>query len=241
MECHEEIYENFRKTIHGIKGDPRTPMAMNEGFACESCHGPGATHSEEGESGNILWFSASSPEPQKKKNDTCLKCHFKGNVALWHNSEHDTRTLSCANCHSHHQQNPKYLAKTTQVEVCSACHKRIRPQLLRLSRHPIREGKMKCSDCHNSHGTIADKLVEAQYINLKCFECHAKTRGPFLWEHAPVTEDCLTCHTPHGSTHEALLKTKPPYLCQRCHLNSGHAGELQARRKSAGGRSVYIA
>ena len=88
---------------------------------------------------------------------------------------------------------------------------------------------MECADCHNSHGTVADKLVDAQTINAKCFECHAQLRGPFLWEHPPVTEDCLTCHTPHGSTHSGLLKAKVPFLCQRCHANVGHPGELAAR------------
>jgi DmsE family decaheme c-type cytochrome len=241
IECHEEIYERFRKSIHGIKGNPRTPMAVNEEFACESCHGPGATHSEEGESGNIFWPSVDSPEPAEKKSATCLDCHTKGKVAMWHSSEHETRDLSCANCHSIHGSHPKNLAKPSQTQVCTPCHKRIRAEMLRQSRHPIREGKIKCSDCHNSHGTIADKLVDAQYINLKCFECHAKTRGPYLWEHPSVVEDCMTCHAPHGSSHSGLLRAKIPYLCQRCHLNSGHAGELQAISNSEGGRPVYVA
>ena len=65
---------------------------------------------------------------------------------------------------------------------------------------------MKCSDCHNSHGTIADKLVDAQYSNLKCFECHANLRGPLLWEHPPVVEECLTCHTPHNTSNIYLVR-----------------------------------
>jgi predicted CXXCH cytochrome family protein len=51
----------------------------------------------------------------------------------------------------------------------------------------------------------------------------------------------MTCHAPHGSSHSGLLRAKLPYLCQRCHLNSGHAGELQAISKSEGDRSVYVA
>jgi predicted CXXCH cytochrome family protein len=42
-------------------------------------------------------------------------------------------------------------------------------------------------------------------------------RGPFLWEHAPVRESCLNCHSPHGSNHEKLLTTALPMLCQECH------------------------
>jgi DmsE family decaheme c-type cytochrome len=121
MECHEEIYESFGENIHGVKGDPRTPAGRGKEFVCESCHGPGATHAEEGEGGGILDLSAKSPEPQEKKNAVCLQCHNKGKVAMWASSEHETRALTCANCHGVHQKNSKYLAKPTQPEVCAEC------------------------------------------------------------------------------------------------------------------------
>jgi DmsE family decaheme c-type cytochrome len=241
LECHEEIYENFWTNIHGIKGDPRTPAGRSEDFVCESCHGPGATHAEEGEGGDILWLNAKSSESPEKKNAVCLQCHSRGKVAMWHASEHETRALSCADCHNVHRQHPKYLAKPTQTEVCVACHRKITPLLLRQSHHPLRERKMQCSDCHNAHGTIADKLIDAQDINLKCFECHAKTRGPFLWEHPPAVEDCLACHVPHGSSQAFLLNARTPYLCQRCHSNVGHASGLQAKNTGQAGQSVYTA
>ena len=243
MECHEEIYEGFWQNIHGVKGDPRTPAGRGKNFVCEFCHGPGATHSEEGEGGGILALTAKSAEPQEKKNDICLQCHNKGKVAMWASSEHETRALTCGSCHSVHQNNPKYLARASQPELCAECHRKITPQLLRQSHHHIREGKMKCSNCHNSHGTIADKLIDAQDINLKCFECHANIRGPFLWEHPPAVEDCLACHAPHGSSRAALLNARPPYLCQRCHSNAIHSGvnQLQARNRTQVGRSVYTA
>jgi predicted CXXCH cytochrome family protein len=116
------------------------------------------------------------------------------------------------------------------------CHPSIRAELMRQSHHPIREGKTKCSDCHNPHGTVADKLVDAQDVNQKCFGCHADLRGPFLWDHPPVIEDCLACHTPHGSPRTPLLKAKMPYLCQRCHSNVGHASQLQAKNAGDAGQ-----
>jgi predicted CXXCH cytochrome family protein len=36
-------------------------------------------------------------------------------------------------------------------------------------------------------------------------------------QHEPVTEDCANCHNVHGSTVAALLKARPPLLCQQCH------------------------
>ena len=32
-----------------------------------------------------------------------------------------------------------------------------------------------------------------------------------------MSENCNTCHTPHGSSHNRLLAQKPPALCADCH------------------------
>ena len=88
---------------------------------------------------------------------------------------------------------------------------------------PVREGALGCSSCHNVHGTGNVRLLKAgQSVTEFCVTCHAEKRGPFLWEHAPVTEDCLTCHDAHGTNNERMLKTKVPFLCQRCHVTSRH-------------------
>ena len=52
------------------------------------------------------------------------------------------------------------------------------------SHMPIREGKITCSDCHNPHGSVTEKLIRQASVNEVCYTCHAEKRGPFLWEHA---------------------------------------------------------
>lgn len=236
MECHEDYYVSYMKDRHAVKADPRTPAA---GSGCEACHGPGAEHAaSEGEE-PIRSLKADDPGSAEEESTACLQCHSNGRQALWHGSQHQSRNLSCSSCHNIHNNYPDDLAAGSEEETCARCHKDIRAQLLRQSHHPLREGKMQCADCHNTHGTVADKLVDAPSLNQKCFECHAQLRGPFLWEHPSVTEDCLTCHTPHGSMHSGLLKAKAPFLCQRCHANVGHPGELTARSSSDAGQSVY--
>lgn len=81
---------------------------------------------------------------------------------------------------------------------------------------------MRCSDCHNPHGSTGPSLLARSNVNETCYRCHAEKRGPFLWEHAPVREDCSNCHEPHGSNHPSLLKNRGPYLCQQCHLAAFH-------------------
>jgi DmsE family decaheme c-type cytochrome len=235
-ECHEDKYESYMKDYHATKGDPRTPAARH---GCESCHGPGATHSQEESAENIISLGPKADTPVQKKNALCLDCHTKGKVAIWHGSTHEDRGLSCSDCHKIHERDSKSRPNLTETQLCTRCHQRLKPELLRQSHHPIREGKMKCSDCHNPHGSISDKLIDAQYPNQKCFECHAELRGPYLWEHPSVVEDCLSCHTPHGSSSTPLLKAKIPYLCQRCHSNVGHPSQLQARRADDETQSVY--
>jgi DmsE family decaheme c-type cytochrome len=236
MECHEDDYASYMKNRHGVKSDPRTPAA---GLGCEACHGPGAAHAESDGEEPIRSLKADADGSAEEKSAACLQCHNKGKQALWHGSEHQRRNLSCESCHNIHNNYPDNLVTENEVDTCARCHKNIRAQMLRQSHHPLREGKMRCADCHNTHGTVADKLVDAQTVSQKCFECHAQLRGPFLWEHPPVTEDCLTCHTPHGSMHSGLLKAKAPFLCQRCHANVGHPGELAARSSTDKGQSVY--
>ena len=54
-------------------------------------------------------------------------------------------------------------------------------------------------------------------------------------EHAPVAENCLNCHAPHGSNQENLLTLPVPMLCQQCHTNTDHPNDLLTRQSLRGG------
>lgn len=93
--------------------------------------------------------------------------------------------------------------------------------LNRPSRHPIPEGKVVCSDCHNPHGSVGPKLVKRDSVNDTCYTCHMEKRGPFVHNHEPVSEDCMNCHNPHGTVVENMLKARAPFLCHQCHTPHG--------------------
>jgi DmsE family decaheme c-type cytochrome len=63
-------------------------------------------------------------------------------------------------------------------------------------------------------------------VNETCYSCHMEYRGPFLWSHTPVTQDCTICHNPHGTTTAGMLKLRPPFLCQQCHEPNSHRGNF---------------
>ena len=216
VECHDaEDLPDWSRSAHAVTTDARTPT-------CVTCHGPSPGHVKKeegkGQAKPDRMFKANSLTPIAERNAACLTCHQKdARRSLWGGSRHETADLACSSCHRIHTNQDKALVKTLQPELCVTCHKEQRTQMARPSHHPVPEGIMTCSDCHNVHGSAGPKLVKRDSVNDTCFTCHAEKRGPFVHQHEPVTEDCAICHNPHGSNVAAMLKSRPPMLCQQCH------------------------
>jgi DmsE family decaheme c-type cytochrome len=213
------------KTCHDTAVGPAFEHSKHAGLEqnCASCHANVAEHSRKQMAGDESTLPSLKKQSAKDVNAMCLTCHEKNNHTSFLSSMHARRNVSCVSCHSvHNFKSVKAQLKTAQdPETCYTCHKSYRAKAMRTSHHPVREGKMTCSSCHNPHDGTNPKMVSANSINEKCYQCHTEKRGPFLYEHAPVREECVSCHDPHGSNHERLLVAKQPYLCQRCHF-SGH-------------------
>ncbi len=224
VECHQESTDSFHKTKMGhiMSVNPRTEKERQD---CESCHGPGGPHAEDGSALETLITFRKGAEPTEVQNATCVNgCHEKGEHTYWIGSTHEIRGVACVSCHKVMESvSSRYnLAKSTSTEVCSQCHLTRRAQLMRSSHMPLREEKMTCTSCHSPHGTTTPAMLREDSVNENCYTCHAEKRGPFLWEHAPVIEGCTNCHEPHGSTNPRLLKQRIPRLCQECHIETRH-------------------
>ncbi len=228
--CHADQFTLFQRT-------PHTKLVNN----CSQCHGDVATHAKmmmagEGKGPVVSVKSMNADDT----NSTCLSCHDRRRQANFHGGVHQRKGLACTTCHSvHHFKSDRAQLKTDRVgETCFNCHQNMRAQSMRTSHHPVREGRMECTSCHDPHDSTQPKMIRAASVNELCYTCHTEKRGPFMWEHAPVRENCLNCHNPHGSNHEKLLQTKMPYLCQRCHLNTRHPGTLYDLRNTLVGAAT---
>ena len=77
-----------------------------------------------------------------------------------------------------------------------------------------RGGKFSCADCHDPHQSARQTLGAPTQT---CLGCHQEIAGPWVYEHAPVTEDCGYCHAPHGASADFLLEISQPAACISCH------------------------
>jgi len=228
--CHnsEDMLVIFR-TPHGQQADPSSPMAQ---LQCENCHGPGGEHAGRRSVGAghtpVVSFGAESATSIADQNAICSDCHASDVTLAWRGSVHERNETGCASCHSVHKATDAVGLRRAQAEVCFDCHQRVRSDIMKPSAHPLRSDRavrmtaMICTDCHSPHASVAAGQLKRNTLNELCLGCHAEFRGPMLFDHAPVSEDCSLCHQPHGSIHPALLTRRPPLLCQSCHSQAGH-------------------
>lgn len=216
-ECHDEdIMPGFAFTAHGSMPDPK-------GESCEACHGPGSLHRQSG----------GEPEDIVMPNDAnCLACHGassvsrngdKGTLMDWHFGSHKQAGVKCTECHVAHSHSRNGLRASPAFQVqhidatsslCLSCHEDVLGRISMPYHHPVREGAMSCTDCHDPHGRPSRQLLAK---NETCTQCHQAQQGLFLREHQPVAEDCTICHNPHGSPVPKMLNVGQPMLCLQCH------------------------
>jgi DmsE family decaheme c-type cytochrome len=226
FQCHDDqvVLAIFR-TKHAMPQDPDSPFGHGQ-LQCEACHGPAGDHAGRVRRGKerppIPAFGSMSTTSIAGQNAYCTECHAPDTGFAWHGSSHDDDTIACADCHTMHVERDPVLATATQADVCFDCHQQQRTQAMKPYAHPVRQGKMACTSCHSPHGDTPERLLAGNSVNGTCYDCHAELRGPYLWEHAPATEDCGNCHNPHGSTQPGMLTMRAPMLCQSCHSQDGH-------------------
>lgn len=190
---------------------------------CQSCHRDAAVHLS---------------EPMKVKpskaiaSETCLSCHATGkghakdakrmNFVF---SEHNKAGVQCSDCHGIHnskvgkQSNVADLKGGKDAALCATCHQDVLARFSMTSHHPVKEGGVSCTGCHDPHAA-AQTMFGGK--TEQCTKCHQAVRGPHVFEHVPAAEGCSACHDPHGSPNRRLVTLAQPMLCLQCHSLPGN-------------------
>lgn len=248
-DCHEDQFKAFSHTSHAKLSSISSWKGKATG--CESCHGAGKAHAEEGDPAKIISFKNKS---SKEISETCLSCHAgREEHNNFRRGEHWRNDVGCTDCHSTHSpETGKNLAnsitlvgkanaekqgfatakllKMSDPQLCISCHSEVKPDFNKPFHHKVLEGVMKCSDCHNPHGGFELKQTRlAIGADAACIKCHSDKQGPFTYEHAPLkTEGCAACHTPHGSSNPRLLRfSAVNQLCLTCHSVAHDVGAVE--------------
>jgi predicted CXXCH cytochrome family protein len=109
---------------------------------------------------------------------------------------------------------------------CETCHREVTAQP---NRH---EAIDSCDNCHQfggEKGRTTVELSEAQPgLCVNCHDAQARTsKGEVAAPHAPVTDSCTSCHSPHSSANRRLLIEPVPTGCLGCH----DGAELDTKHK----------
>lgn len=240
---HDKLLRDFQMSVHGeqVSADNGLPLVN-----CESCHGPGSLAVEKlvtTPSGEArCQFETLLPLkklPSQAQSLVCLKCHSAAstpNLHYWNGGVHANSDVSCFDCHQLHRGPQQKVARKEMDKLCYGCHPQIRIEFSQFSHHPVPEHKMACIDCHEPHGSAQDHSLKESTVKEVCTRCHMEFQGPFVYEHADLTEDCTNCHNPHGSPNDKLLSVSQPFLCMQCHaghLDSHHPSMVDGNFKSA--------
>ena len=246
--CHASEGAQFAKTVHAKAAPPRATYGTGcESCHGPGKAHVEAMSAGDVAAGKKLIFSFNAKPAENAAR--CLNCHNSSpDQRLFGRSEHKMMGVACNQCHSAHLVAPakaapktefaqakffqmperqeesrwlqQSLLKQKQPDLCFGCHKTIQAQFALPTHHRVPEGQMKCTDCHDAHGTMNRPLLKKVNFEV-CVTCHAEKRGPFLHEHASVkVEGCTACHSPHGTVERnMLLRREGRFLCLQCHVN----------------------
>jgi predicted CXXCH cytochrome family protein len=227
--CHANIIPEKALSSHQVVAEGN----------CTKCHDP---HSSKNKfslltAGNELCFGC-----HKDMGETTKKVKFKhspvekGCIGC-HNPHASAKAVAllkedvpalCITCHkagtpTFQKQHLGYPVAKGRCTSCHDPHGSDKAGVLYVNVHRPVVSKM-CNQCHEDPGSPKPFATKKTGVEL-CRGCHSSMINDALNKnriHWPVADKtgCVHCHTPHASTHKALLKTSMAALCGQCHVDT---------------------
>ncbi len=185
LQCHASGIQSKSGTLNGYNDPP----FLENGVACERCHGPGSDHISKGSA----MMNPAKLAPAAR-DSVCAQCHLSGEVRVPRAGKQESDVspggrLSDVLAVFVRAGSPSDLRVTSHVEnlAQSACKR-------------ASGDKMWCGTCHDPHTTPAS-AEKAAYFRAKCLSCHQSQdcRAPQA-ARAAKGDDCTACHMPRGQT-----------------------------------------
>ncbi len=184
LQCHASGIQPKAGTLNAYE---TTPFLEN-GVACERCHGAGSDHIRNG---------AKMVNPAKlapaARDSICAQCHLSGEIRVPKAGKPESQPLMPGELLSDiltvfvRRSSPSELKVTSHVEnlAQSACKR-------------ASGDKMWCATCHDPH-TVPEPAAKAAYFRGKCLTCH-KTQDCQATRVSRQAngDDCTACHMPRG-------------------------------------------
>jgi predicted CXXCH cytochrome family protein len=191
---------------HSVNYDIKTKGVTEWNVGCERCHGPGSEHVSHPAASNII-------NPARldyvAANDTCIQCHSQGQPLKnpiagqyfdWPVGFGVGESLD----HFWRLEEHK-LGETTFTHFPDGTAHKNRMQGNDFVQSVMYNRGVKCSSCHDVHGTDNDALL-LKPAKVICLECHGpgSPNGPHtatVQEHThhktgSPGNDCVSCHMP---------------------------------------------
>lgn len=198
--CHESVIKN--KYAH---------YPANAGL-CTTCHDVSEKHIR----------GESDPVKTKTSANDCYRCHTrKDTETVVHGALKDAD--SCIQCHNPHGGSQRFFIQEVSTKaLCLNCHAGDISVDTKVKHGPAVDEK-SCVNCHNPHSSKNEKLLRLPSKQL-CLSCHdkeipatlsdarvipnirAKIEDSAFKHTGAVMGDCTTCHNPHGSDNNRILK-----------------------------------
>jgi hypothetical protein len=184
LQCHASGIQPTAGTLNGYI----TPPFLENGIACERCHGAGGDHIAKG--AKMLNPAKLAPAA---RDSICAQCHLSGEVRVSKPGKKETQALTPG----------QLLADdlTVFVRAGSPSDLRVTSHVENLAQSACKRSsgdKLWCATCHDPH-TVPEPAEKAAYFRGKCLSCHQTQDCQAAQETRRANgDDCTACHMPRG-------------------------------------------